>query len=118
MFLRWFLSLVIYAIALLVVDQLFDTFYIDGFLTALIASFVMAILNVFVRPVLVFLTMPITFVTLGFFLLVINAITLMLAQWLMGDSFIIESFTTALIAAIMISLITMLLNRLIVDTVK
>src|SRR5690625_6246645 len=80
MFLRWIVSLVIYAVAILAVDQLFETFYIDGFLTALIASFVISILNIFVRPILVLLTLPITFVTFGFFLLVINAATLMLAQ--------------------------------------
>jgi|SRR5699024_2216372 len=118
MFLRWILSLVIYAVAILAVDQLFDTFHIDGFTTALIASFVMSILNVFVRPVLVFLTLPITFVTLGFFLLVINAATLMMAQWIMGDSFVIDNFGIAIVAAIIISLITMILNRVITDTVS
>ncbi|HLS34666.1 MAG TPA: phage holin family protein [Bacillota bacterium] len=117
MFLRWIVSLVIYAVAILAVDQLFETFYIDGFLTALIASFVISILNIFVRPILVLLTLPITFVTFGFFLLVINAATLMLAQWVMGDAFVIDNFGIAFVGAIIISIITMILNRLIADTV-
>lgn len=118
MLVRWILSLVIYAVALIAVDQLFDSFHIDGFTTALIASFVMSILNILVRPILILLTLPITFVTLGFFLIVINAITLMLAQWIMGDAFVIDNFGIAIVAAIIISLITMILNRVIVDTVS
>lgn len=115
---RWILSIVVYAVALLAVDQLFDSFQIDGFLTAVIASVIISVLNIIVRPILVFLTLPITFVTLGFFLIVINATTLMMAQWLMGPEFVIDGFGIAILASIIISILTMLLNRLIVDTVK
>lgn len=118
MLVRWILSLVIYAIALLAVDQLFESFTIDGFGNALLASLIISILNVIVRPILVFFTLPITIVTFGLFLIVINAITLMLTQWFMGDVFIIDGFLMAIIAAIIISIITMILNRLVVDTVK
>lgn len=115
---RWILSIIVYAVALLAVDQLFDSFQIDGFSTAIIASIIIAILNIIVRPILVALTLPITLLTFGLFLIVINAATLMLAQWFMEDSFIIDGFGIAILASIIISVLTMLLNRLIVDTVK
>src|SRR5690625_8046694 len=115
MFLRWIVSLVIYAVAILAVDQLFETFYIDGFLTALIARFVMSILNIFVRTILVLLTLTITFVTFGFFLLVINAATLMLAQWVMLQAIVIDNFVIAVVGALLMSIITMLLSFFISD---
>lgn len=118
MLLRWFLSIIVYAVALIVVDQLFEAVFIDSFLTAVLASVVISALNLVVRPILVFFTLPITVITLGLFLIVINAITLMIAQWLMGDIFVIEGFGMAIIASIIISILTMLLNRLVVDTVK
>src|SRR5690625_6138581 len=106
MFLRWIVSLVIYAVAILAVDQLFETFYIDGFLTALIASFVISILNIFGRPILVLLTLPITFFTVVLFLFVIYAATLMLSQSVMVDAFVIDNFGIAFFVVIFISFIT------------
>ncbi len=116
MLLRWFLSIILNAIALVVVAQLFDGFHLVGFGTAIIASIILSVLNTFLKPILVILTLPITFITLGLFLLVINAITLMLTQAVIGSSFVIEGFGLAIIAAIIISLINLVLNRLVKDT--
>lgn len=119
MFLRWFLSIFLNAVALMVVTQIFsESFYIDGFGTALLASVILSILNVFVKPVLILFTLPITFVTLGFFLFVINAITLMITQGVMDSSFVIDGFGVAIIASIIISVLNMLLHRLVKDTVR
>lgn len=118
MLLRWLLSVIVYAVALMAVDQLFHAFYIDSFLTAIVASIIISLLNFIVRPILIFLTLPITIMTLGFFLIIINAFTLMIAQSIIGDTFVIDSFSMAIIASIIISIITMLLNRLVVDTVQ
>ena len=118
MFLRWIVSLVLNAIALIAVAQLFDSFHLEGFGTALLASFILAILNIFVKPILIILTLPITILTFGLFLIVINAITLMLAQALIGPSFVIDGFGVAIIASIVISLISMLLNSLVKDSFK
>lgn len=108
---RWFISIILNAIALLIVDQLFTSFYMDGFVTALIASVILALLNTIVKPILVFFTLPITFMTLGLFMFIINAITLMITQSLMGSSFVIEGFGTAILAAIVLSVINSILNR-------
>ncbi|WP_042222498.1 phage holin family protein [Oceanobacillus manasiensis] len=118
MLIRWVLSIVLNAVALIVVAQLFDSFQLEGFGAAVLASFILSILNVIIKPILVVLTLPITFLTLGLFLFVINAITLMIAQSLMGSSFVIEGFGTALIAAIILAILNLFLNSLIKDSVK
>ncbi|MBY7144100.1 phage holin family protein [Virgibacillus sp. NKC19-3] len=118
MLLRWIISIVLNAVALIAVAQLFDSFQLEGFGTALLASFILSILNVIVKPILVLFTLPITIFTLGLFLFVINAITLMITQALMDASFVIEGFGTAVIASIVISIINLLLNSLVKDTVR
>lgn len=118
MLLRWIVSIVLNAVALIAVAQLFDSFQLEGFGTALLASFILSILNAIVKPILVILTLPITVFTLGLFLFVINAITLMITQALMDASFVIEGFVTAIIASILISIINLLLNSLVKDTVR
>lgn len=115
---RWILSIVLNAVALIIVSLIFESFHLESFGTALLASFILSILNTFLKPILIFFTLPITLLTLGLFLFVINAATLMLAQSVMGDSFVIDGFGIAIIAAIVISLLNMFLNRLIKDAVK
>ncbi|WP_164668120.1 phage holin family protein [Virgibacillus doumboii] len=118
MLLRWVISIFLNAVALIAVAQLFDGFQLDGFGTALLASIILAILNTIIKPILIVLTLPITFLTLGLFLFVINAITLMITQGVMDDSFVIAGFGTAIIAAVVISILNLLLNKLVKDTVK
>lgn len=109
----WITSILFNAIALFVVAQLFSSFYIADFGTALIASFIISILNVFVRPILVLFTLPATILTLGLFLFVINAITLMITQAVMSADFVISNFGVAIIAAIIISIINAILSSLV-----
>lgn len=118
MFLRWFLSIFLNAVALIIVAQIFDNFHLENFGTALIASFILSILNIFIKPILVFFTLPITLLTLGLFLFVINAVTLMITQEVMGSDFVINGFGTAIIAAIVIALLNVILNRVVADTVR
>ncbi|QHE53558.1 phage holin family protein [Pontibacillus sp. HMF3514] len=109
---KWLLHVVLNAVAIIAVAQLFESFRIEGFAAALIASLILSVLNAIVRPILVVLTLPITVVSLGLFLFVINAITLMLTAWLMGSSFVIDGFGIAIISAIIISLLNLMLNQL------
>lgn len=112
---RFLISVVLNAVALLLVDQIFESFYIAGIGTALLASVLLAVLNVILKPILIILTLPVTILTLGLFLLVINAITLMTAQAIIGDAFVIDGFLMGLIASILISIITLVLGGLIKD---
>ncbi|MEF2290484.1 phage holin family protein [Virgibacillus dokdonensis] len=113
---RWLLSIILNAVALIVVAQLFDSFHLEGFGTAVLASFILSLLNILVKPILVILTLPITMLTLGLFLFIINAFTLMITQAVMGSSFAISEFGTAVLASIIISVISVLLNRLVQDS--
>ncbi|MFC2947242.1 phage holin family protein [Virgibacillus sediminis] len=118
MLLGWLVSLVLNAVALIVVAQLFGSFHLEGFGAALLASFILAILNLIVKPILIVLTLPITLITFGLFLFVVNAVTLMIAQSLMGPSFTIDGFGMAIIASIVISVLNLLLNSLIKDSMR
>jgi putative membrane protein len=118
MFLRWLISIVLNAVALIVVAELFESFQLEGFGAAILASFILAIVNVIIKPILVILTLPITVVSLGLFLFVINAITLMITQALMGSSFVIDGFGIAIVASVIISIINLLLNNLVKDSMR
>lgn len=109
----WLTSILFNAIALIAVAQLFSSFYLAEFGTALLASFIISILNVFVRPILVIFTLPATILTLGLFLFVINAITLMITQAVMNADFVIENFGVAILAAVIISVINAILSSLV-----
>jgi putative membrane protein len=81
--------------------------------SAFVAAAVLGILNLLVRPVLVFLTLPITIITLGLFLLVINAVILMLVSAI-TPGFEVKSFWTGLLGAIVISIISFLTGTVLV----
>ncbi|MET3682954.1 putative membrane protein [Alkalibacillus flavidus] len=112
MFKNWIISILVNAIAIFAVSELLDAFQVDGIEIALLAGLILSLLNAIVRPILVFFTLPITFVTLGLFLFVINAITLMLTQWLIGPGFVIDGFGWAILAAIIVSILNFLLQNL------
>ncbi len=102
------------AVALLIVAYLLPGITVASFGAALIAALVLGLLNTLVKPVLVLLTLPITVVTLGLFLLVLNA----LGFWFAGSilkGFQVAGFWWALAGAIVYSLISGLLSRLLVQ---
>src|SRR3972149_11733510 len=96
--------LIINMVAILIISYLFPKMIrVDGFLAALVAAFLLGIVNTILRPVLVFLTFPITLVTLGLFLLVINGLMLWLVLAL-ARGFHVSGFWGAVFGAILISL--------------
>jgi putative membrane protein len=105
------LRLLFTAIAILLASYMLKGIHVDNFTTALIAAAVLALLNSFVKPILVILTIPITLVTLGLFLLVINAlIVYMVAYFVKG--FTVDSFWWALGFSLLVSFIVSLLSGL------
>ncbi|OFC73173.1 putative membrane protein YvlD [Bacillus thuringiensis] len=117
---RWIVSLLVNSVVLIAVSGLLkgiapDAFYVANIQTAIIASIILAVLNVFVKPFLILITLPITVVTFGFFLIVINAITLKIADSLLGDAFNISGFGVAIVAAICISIFNMIIEKAIVE---
>src|SRR3990172_4019307 len=96
------LRLLIGALGLWLASELVPGIEVQGAWTLLGAALLLGIVNAVVRPLLVILTLPITVLTLGLFLLVINAATLGLVAW-MFDNFAISGFWPALLGAIVVS---------------
>jgi putative membrane protein len=97
---KWLLS----AAALLFVAYLYSGVEVKSFTAALIAAFVIGLLNTIVRPILVVLTLPVTVLTLGLFLFVINALMFWAASGLLAD-FQVRGFVAALIGSLIYSVI-------------
>lgn len=76
---------------------------VDAFTTSLIVAAVLALLNIVVKPILVFLTLPATLITFGLFLLVINAVIILLADYLVSG-FNVSGFWWALLFSLLLSL--------------
>ena len=104
--LKWLLA----ACALLLVAYLYPGVQIESFTSALIAALVVGLLNTLVRPVLVILTLPVTVVTLGLFLFVINALMFWGAASLL-DGFHVNGFWAAMLGSLIYSVL-----MLVVDT--
>jgi len=81
--------------------------HVDGFLIAIVVAVILALLNLLVKPILVILTIPITIFTLGLFLLVINTILILLADWLV-PGFTVDGFWWALVFSILLSIVNSL----------
>ncbi len=103
------LQLISTSVTLLVADYLMASIRFEQPWVAIITAIVLALLNAFLKPLLVLLTIPATVFTLGLFLLVINAAILMIADQLV-DGFMIEGFWSAVLLAIFISLVNGLLG--------
>lgn len=100
------LQIFLYSLLLLVVARILSGMEIENYGQALLAAFVLSVLNLLVRPVLLLLTLPLLIVTLGLFLWVINAWLLMLTAKIVGG-FRVEGFTTALLASLLLSIFTL-----------
>ncbi len=99
-------------LAVLLTAYLLPGVHVEHYGYALLVALVLAIINALVKPVLVILTIPITFVTFGLFLLVINALMILLVDWLVGG-FKVDGFWWALLFSLILSLFTGLFNDLI-----
>jgi len=97
------LKVLLTAFAVLVLAYILPGVAVTGYLAAIIVAIVIAFLNMFVRPLLIFLTLPATIVTLGLFLLVINAIIILLADKLV-DNFAVSGFWAALFFSVLLSI--------------
>jgi putative membrane protein len=105
---RWLIGTVAVLVATYVVPGVHYRHWTD----LLVATFILGLLNTFVRPLLVLLSLPLVLVTLGLFTLVINAVLLLLVSALMGPAFQVDGFWQAILAAVVISLVTLALNKL------
>ncbi|EHL5771810.1 TPA: phage holin family protein [Listeria monocytogenes] len=107
---RWIIGVIINSVLFVALSGFFTSFHVNGFTTALLASFILAILNMLIRPILLLLTLPINIFTLGLFTFVVNAIMLEMTTFFIGDSFQIDGFGTALILAAIMAFANMIIN--------
>jgi putative membrane protein len=105
--LKWALN----SFALFFVMKLISGIQIDRFQDLLLATLVLGLLNAFLRPVIILLTLPVTMVTLGLFTLVINAFMFALAAYLV-PGFHVTGFGAAFVAALLFSMFSFVLNMI------
>mgnify|MGYP003335111640 FL=1 len=101
---------VLHATALLALAHLSTGVEVSGFETAMAAALLIGFLNLFIRPALVVLTLPVTFLTLGMFLFVINAMMFWAAAELL-DGFRVNGFASALLGSLLYSTFGMEIGR-------
>src|SRR5262245_99698 len=103
---QFFAHLVITAALLLLVANLVPGVQVKGFGSAFLAALVLGLVNAFVRPLMVFLTLPLTVLTFGLFLLVVNALMLMLVGALV-PGFRVQGFGAALLGTLLLTLLNL-----------
>lgn len=106
---NFLIRLLITAVVAFGLSYILPGVHFDAFASALILSLVLALLNALVKPILIILTFPITLITLGLFLLVINAIIILLGARLV-DGFTVDGFWWALLFSILLSIVSSLIQ--------
>lgn len=106
-----FLSWLINSVSLLILAYILKGFYVESFAAALVAALVLGVINTFIRPFFLLLTLPINILTLGLFTFVVNAIMLKIMSAVVSG-IEIDGWGTAVLAAILLSVISGLLNSL------
>lgn len=98
------LKLILSAVAVLIVSYVLPGVYVHSFFSAVLLAIILSVLNTIVKPILIVLTIPLTIMTLGIFLLVINAIVILMADALVSG-FEVDGFWWALLFSVLLSII-------------
>lgn len=99
-------------VAIIITAYLLPWIHVTGFGVALIAAFVLGVINVFLKPILIVLTLPINILTLGLFTFVINALLVMLAGKIV-PGFEVEGFWSALLFSIVLAIVNGILGSIV-----
>lgn len=106
-----FIKIIISSLAVFLTAYLLPGVTVDSYVTAIWVAIVLALLNGFLKPLLIIFTIPVTVVTLGLFLLVINAAIILLADNFV-DGFFVSGFWWALLFSVVLSVVTSLMESL------
>ncbi len=106
---NFILKLLLSALAVVVLANILPGVTVDSYLTAVIVAVVLSLLNFLVKPILIILTLPVTILTLGLFLLIINALIILLADFLVGG-FAVSNIWWALLFSLLLSLLNSILH--------
>ena len=102
---------IVYALAIILTAWLIPGISVANFWSAMLACVVIAIINVFVKPVIKFISLPINILTVGLFSLVINALLLMLAGWI-TPGLHVDGFLNALLGSLILSVCGVIVSKL------
>lgn len=120
-FFEWLLYMVGYAVVLIAVSVMFSkTFYINNQyygLYALIAAIIIYVLNQTIKPILFYITLPITALTFGLFYPIINVLILYITSFILGSNFQINGFVLPFVIAILISILNMFMEGMIIKPI-
>ena len=119
-FFEWLLYMIGYAIVLTTISLLFDSLYIDNKyfgLFALLAAIIIYILNQTIKPILFYITLPITAITMGLFYPIINVIILYITSFILGDNFQIHGLIISFVIAVLISVLNIFMEGLIIKPI-
>lgn len=105
------LRILLSALAVVILSKVLPGVTVDTYITAIIVAIVLSLLNFIVKPILIILTLPVTIITLGLFLLIINAVIILLADRLV-DGFQVSSIWWALLFSLLLSFLQSLLFSL------
>ena len=108
------MKLIITVFSVIIVGHYIPGVFIEGPWSALWTALILGFVNIFIKPFLVLFTLPINFITLGLFSLVVNALMIMLVASIV-EGFLIDGFMPALFFSIALSLLTSILNKFIAD---
>jgi len=109
----FFIRVIVNAVAILLISYLLpQVVTADGVMAALAAAFVLGLVNAVVRPLFVLLTLPITVVTLGAFLLVINGLLLVLVSYIV-PGFHVNGFLAAVVGSVLLSAVSWILTMMV-----
>lgn len=114
---KFLLRMLLSALAVVILSKILPGVGVDSYLTAIIVAVVLSLLNFLVKPLLVILTLPITIITLGIFLLFINAIIIMLADYFI-TGFSVQNIWWALLFSLLLSLLQSILFSLLKEDKK
>lgn len=109
---NFIIKLFLNAIAVVLTAYILPGVHLESFWYAVLLAALLSVLNVSIKPLLVFLTIPATIISLGLFLLVINAFIILIADWIIVDGFNVDGFWWALAFSIVLSIINGIFDQL------
>ncbi len=114
---KWILKLLLTAVAVFVLEKILPGIAVESYTYSIWVALIIGFLNSIVRPILIFLTLPATIITLGLFLFVINAGMIQMAGYFL-DGFTVDSFWWALLFSILLSFLQPILHSIIKEEEK
>lgn len=116
----WIAHFACYAIILVLVATYFDSFHIDDkhlYFYGMLATFIIFVLNKTIKPLIFYLTIPLTGLTVGLFYPFINVFILKITEWILGSHFEIEGIWTVFFIAILISVTNIIIDYIIIKPI-